>query len=83
MNYVISKDIIFLSTPFSREAFYRLERFSVPGFKIGSGECNNPFLELVAETQKPVIISTGMRLQNNRQVVELFIIIWICFITYY
>ena len=41
MNYVISKDIIFLSTPFSREAFYRLERFSVPGFKIGSGECNN------------------------------------------
>ena len=74
MNYVISKDIIFLSTPFSREAFYRLERFSVPGFKIGSGECNNfPLLELVAETQKPVIISTGMNdFKTIDKVVEIF-----------
>ena len=60
-NYINSKGMIFLSTPFSRAAFYRLEKFSVPGYKIGSGECNNfPLLELVAETKKPVIVSTGM-----------------------
>lgn len=74
MNYVLSKGIIFLSTPFSRAAFHRLEKFSVPGFKIGSGECNNfPLLELVAETQKPVIISTGMNnFQTIDKVVEIF-----------
>src|SRR5262249_15134142 len=35
------KGIIYLSTPFSREAADRLNAMGVPGFKIGSGECNN------------------------------------------
>ena len=60
-KHIESKGCIFLSTPFSRAAFERLEKFNVPAYKIGSGECNNfPLLELVASVQKPTIISTGM-----------------------
>ncbi|MFV8335246.1 N-acetylneuraminate synthase family protein [Flavobacterium sp. RSP29] len=60
-NYVESKGMIFISTPFSRAAADRLERFNVPAYKIGSGECNNyPLLEHIAAFGKPVILSTGM-----------------------
>ena len=40
-NYVESKGMIFISTPFSRAASERLNKFNVPAYKIGSGECNN------------------------------------------
>ncbi|WP_431110999.1 N-acetylneuraminate synthase [Winogradskyella poriferorum] len=60
-NYVESKGMIFLSTPFSRAAAERLNKFDVPAFKIGSGECNNyPLLEHIAKFGKPIILSTGM-----------------------
>ena len=60
-QYVESKGMIFISTPFSRAAADRLERMNVPAFKIGSGECNNyPLLEHIARFKKPVILSTGM-----------------------
>lgn len=56
-----SKGIIYLSTPFSREAADRLHGMGVPAFKIGSGECNNlPLLDHIARFGKPVILSTGM-----------------------
>ncbi|TDE53934.1 N-acetylneuraminate synthase family protein [Flavobacterium sp. GT3P67] len=60
-NYVESKGMIFISTPFSRAAADRLQQFDVPAYKIGSGECNNyPLLEHIASFGKPVILSTGM-----------------------
>ncbi|MCL7764210.1 N-acetylneuraminate synthase family protein [Polaribacter sp. Z014] len=60
-NYVESKGMIFISTPFSRAAADRLERMNVDAYKIGSGECNNyPLLEHIAGFGKPVIMSTGM-----------------------
>lgn len=60
-QYVESKGMIFLSTPFSRAAAYRLQRMNVPAYKIGSGECNNyPLIELIASFGKPIILSTGM-----------------------
>jgi sialic acid synthase SpsE len=60
-NYVRSKGLIYISTPFSREAVDFLMSIDVPAFKIGSGECNNyPFVEYVASQGKPVILSTGM-----------------------
>ena len=61
MNHVKKLKSIFISTPFSREAANRLNRFKVPAFKIGSGECNNyPLIEHVAKFKKPIILSTGM-----------------------
>ena len=60
-DYVESKEMIFISTPFSRAAADRLHAMQVPAFKIGSGECNNyPLLEHIAQFGKPVILSTGM-----------------------
>lgn len=61
MNYVKSRNKIFISTPFSRRAADRLQSFDVPAFKIGSGECNNyPLVEYIAKFRKPIILSTGM-----------------------
>jgi sialic acid synthase SpsE len=59
--YCALKGILYLSTPFSREASDRLEEMGVPAFKIGSGECNNlPLLRHIAAKGKPIILSTGM-----------------------
>ena len=60
-SYCEKKGIIYLCTPFSREAADRLESMGVSAFKIGSGECNNiPLLEHIAGFSKPIILSTGM-----------------------
>jgi sialic acid synthase SpsE len=56
-----SLGMTYLSTPFSRAAAERLERFGVSAYKIGSGEMNNhPLLDYVASFGKPMIVSTGM-----------------------
>jgi N-acetylneuraminate synthase len=61
MKYVQQKGAIFISTPFSRAAADRLNKFDVPAFKIGSGECNNyPLVKHIANFGKPIILSTGM-----------------------
>lgn len=60
-NYVESKGMIFISSAFSRAAANRLEAMNVPGYKIGSGECNNyPLIKHIAKFGKPIILSTGM-----------------------
>ena len=60
-EYVESKGMLFISTPFSRAAADRLQKMDIPAYKIGSGECNNyPLLEHIASFGKPIILSTGM-----------------------
>ncbi len=60
-KYVENKKMIYLSTPFSREAADRLNIMGVKAFKIGSGECNNyPLIEHICKFKKPIILSTGM-----------------------
>ena len=60
-KYVENKKMIFISTPFSREASNRLNKMNVPAFKVGSGECNNyPLIEYICRFKKPIILSTGM-----------------------
>ena len=55
------KGIIFMSTPFSREAADFLFKIGVPAFKTGSGELSNiPLLTHIASKKLPVIVSTGM-----------------------
>lgn len=66
------RGVIYMSTPFSREAADRLESFDIPAFKIGSGECNNlPLLDHIARKGRPMILSTGMNdLASVRRSVE-------------
>ncbi|MFV8334130.1 N-acetylneuraminate synthase family protein [Flavobacterium sp. GSP14] len=73
-NYVESKGMIFISTPFSRAAAERLKKMDLHAYKIGSGECNNyPLLEHIATFGKPVILSTGMNtIESVRKAVAIF-----------
>lgn len=51
----------FMSSPFSNAAVDLLEEIGVKRYKVGSGEVNNfLLLEKIAQTGKPVIISSGM-----------------------
>ncbi|ANW96305.1 N-acetylneuraminate synthase [Wenyingzhuangia fucanilytica] len=51
----------FMSSPFSNAAVDLLEEVGVKQYKVGSGEVNNfVLLEKIAQTGKPVIISSGM-----------------------
>ena len=51
----------FLSSPFSMEAVELLEKIGIGRYKIPSGEVSNlPLLEAVAQTDKPVLLSSGM-----------------------
>lgn len=60
-RYTEELGMFFLSTPFSRAAADRLEKFGVGAYKIGSGELNNyPLIEHIASFGKPMIVSTGM-----------------------
>jgi sialic acid synthase SpsE len=55
------KGILFLSTPFSREAADFLETLGVSAFKTGSGELTNvPLQRHIARKGRPMIVSTGM-----------------------
>jgi N-acetylneuraminate synthase len=66
--------MIFISTPFSRAAAERLKKMDVPGYKIGSGECNNyPLLNHIAKFGKPIILSTGMNtIESVKKAVQIF-----------
>lgn len=72
-EYVESKGMIFISTPFSRAAANRLEQMGVSAYKIGSGEMNNyPLIEHIASFKKPMIVSTGMNnIKSIRKTVEI------------
>jgi len=60
-DYATDKGILFLSTPFSREAVDLLEELGVEAYKVGSGEMTNlPLLEYIAAKGKPILLSTGM-----------------------
>ena len=61
-EYAEGLGLIYISTPFSREAANFLNGIDVPAFKIGSGECDNiPLVRHIASFGKPVIMSTGMQ----------------------
>ena len=60
-NVCKSNGVKFLSSPFSIEAVYLLEEIGVDLYKIPSGEVTNtPMLEVIAKTNKPIILSSGM-----------------------
>jgi len=54
------RKVMFLSTPFSKEAVDLLTSLKVSAFKIGSGETKNyHFIEYILKKNKPTLISTG------------------------
>lgn len=66
-DYQILKDLCaengldFMSTPFDLDSILLLESIGVDKYKLPSGEITNyPYLVRIAETHKPIILSTGM-----------------------
>lgn len=61
VEYCAEKGVEFLSTPYDPESVELLERVGVERYKIASADIvNKPLLRTIADTGKPVILSTGM-----------------------
>ena len=59
-NYCDSIDIEFMSTPFDLESVEMLADIGVRGFKIASCDItNNQLIRKIAETELPILLSTG------------------------
>jgi len=53
--------LIYCSSPFDEKSVEELEKLDVPFFKIPSGEITNlPLLQSIGDSQKAVVLSTGM-----------------------
>lgn len=60
-NHARDHGLIFLSSPFSREAVDMLTRVGMTMWKIGSGEVSNlPLLDVMIATGRPILLSSGM-----------------------
>ncbi len=60
-NYAKKLKIICFSTPFDETAVDLLESLDCPFYKVASFEMNHiPLIKKIAQTKKPIIISTGM-----------------------
>ena len=72
-EYADECGILFLSTPFSKEAVDRLEKLNIPAYKTGSGELTNlPLIEYITNKGKPMLVSTGMStMEEIRETVNL------------
>ncbi|GAB4265047.1 MAG: N-acetylneuraminate synthase [Deferrisomatales bacterium] len=60
-DHAAERGLLFLSSPFSMEAFELLDRVGVSAWKVASGEINNTvLLDAILGTGLPVVLSTGM-----------------------
>ena len=60
-DHAREKGLIFLSSPFSREAVDLLDRVGMTMWKVGSGEVGTlPMLDAMIATGKPIRLSSGM-----------------------
>ncbi len=58
-RYAKNKNIVFMSTPFDKEAVDYLDKL-MPVFKISSSDITNiPFIKYIARKKKPIFLSTG------------------------
>jgi N,N'-diacetyllegionaminate synthase len=73
-EYAKEVGIDFLSTPFDLDSVNFLTTLGMPLWKIPSGEITNkPYLTKLAQTKKPIILSTGMStLEEIEEALELF-----------
>jgi N-acetylneuraminate synthase len=62
-----------LCTPWEEESLAVLEAHGMPGYKVASADLtNHPFLKALADTYKPLILSTGMASEEEiRQAADL------------
>lgn len=60
-EYCDEKGIMFMTTPFQKDAVDLLEELNVEGYKIASGDMDYySLLDYVSDTGKPIFLATGM-----------------------
>tara|TARA_Y100001970_G_scaffold288820_1_gene417179 strand:- start:1493 stop:3382 length:1890 start_codon:yes stop_codon:yes gene_type:complete len=60
-EYCTSKEITYMCTPWDQFSLEFLESLDVPAYKVASADLTNiPLIELLINTKKPLILSTGM-----------------------
>lgn len=74
ISYCESRNIEFLSTPFSEESALFLSELKLPLMKIPSGEITNiPYLRYLAKLGVPLVLSTGMsNIKEVERAVQIF-----------
>jgi N,N'-diacetyllegionaminate synthase len=75
IDYCNKKNIKFLSTAFDLESISFLSTINLDFWKIPSGEITNyPYLKKIAQTHKPVILSSGMStIEDIRNAIEILV----------
>ena len=65
-DYCSSKDILYLCTPWDQSSVNTLEDFGVLAYKVSSADLTNmPLLQVLVDTNKPLILSTGMSTEDE------------------
>lgn len=60
-NYCRQNNILYMCTPWDKSSVDVLETFGVPAYKVASADLTNlPLIRYLVETNKPLILSTGM-----------------------
>ena len=72
-EFAQEQDIIFFASVLGKEPLRIMEKFNAPLYKVASCDLNNhSLLKEIAETKKPIIISTGMgNTEEIKQAVEI------------
>lgn len=65
-DYAKAQDLAVLCTPWEEESLAVLERYGMEAYKVASADLtNHPFIERMAKTYKPLILSTGMSTEEE------------------
>jgi sialic acid synthase SpsE/sugar phosphate isomerase/epimerase len=65
-EYCIAKGILYMCTPWDHVSIEVLESFGVEAYKVASADLTNiPLIEKLIQTRKPLILSTGMALEED------------------
>ena len=60
-DYCVQNNILYLCTAWDKQSVKFLENFGVLAYKVASADLTNlPLLNVLSQTQKPLILSTGM-----------------------
>lgn len=73
-DYCKKKGILYLCTPWDLQSIRILENMEVPAYKVASADLTNlPLISALADTGKPLILSTGMSTRQEVQEVIAFL----------